>query len=249
MSAEFKDHFSQQSSSYGQFRPTYPTELFEHLATISPGRQCAWDCATGTGQAAVALADYFEHVIATDASAAQINAVQPHDRIDYQTAPAEKTTITEASIDLITVAQALHWFDIAAFENEVRRVLKPEGILAVWTYNLFAINAAIDDIIQHFYHDTLGPYWPDDRTHVENAYHDISFTLTECNTPNFAIQANWNLQHLLGYLGTWSALKAFRKNNDVDPLPDLEKELLQCWTDPERRLNVSWPLTLRVFKQ
>jgi ubiquinone/menaquinone biosynthesis C-methylase UbiE len=167
----FKDHFSRQAADYAKFRPGYPQELFNYLGGIAPSRQLAWDCGTGNGQAAIGLASVFDRVIATDASEKQISNAQPYDRVEYRVAPAENSGIQSGTIDLIMVAQALHWFDLDRFYAEARRVLKSDGILAASAYNLLHIEPAIDEIVNRYYYEVVGPFWPPERKLVENFDH------------------------------------------------------------------------------
>ncbi|MCU0933548.1 MAG: class I SAM-dependent methyltransferase, partial [Thiobacillaceae bacterium] len=173
--AEFKDHFSTRSSRYAAFRPCYPVELFTYLASLTPGHDLAWDCATGSGQAARGLAKHYTRVSATDASTAQIDAAAPHARVEFRVAPAQDSGLPDRSADLTTVAQAAHWFDLQAFYAEVRRVLKPDGLLAIWCYERLAIEPAVDAIVEDFYGGLLGPYWPPERRLVESGYRDLDF--------------------------------------------------------------------------
>src|SRR5438874_10954223 len=176
---KFKDHFSAHAAESAKFRPHYPDELFEHLASISPRHELAWDCATGNGQAAVGLARHFEKVIATDASAQQIESAEPDKRITYRVAPAEASGIDSASVVLILVAQALHWFDLDRFFTEAKRVLKDGGLLAFSSYKVLAITQEIDVIIWNFYRVTTAPFWPPDGDLVEPDYKDILLTFPE----------------------------------------------------------------------
>src|SRR5881396_1266583 len=204
----FKDHFSKQAADYANFRPRYPRELFEYLGSVAPSRALAWDCATGNGQAAVELATVFDHVIASDASKKQISNAQPHERVEYRVAPAENSSIKSGTVDLIMVAQALHWFDLDPFYAEAGRVLKPDGVLAASAYNLLQIEPAIDEIVNRYYHEVVGPFWPPERKLVEQ-FADLPFPFHEIDSPKFEMAAHWNLHHLLGYLRTWSSTQRF----------------------------------------
>ncbi len=249
MTGEFKDHFSDASSDYRQYRPLYPAELYTYLASISDECGTAWDCATGSGQSAVNLARYFSNVIATDASIAQIKNASEQAGICYRVATAERSGIDATSIDLITVAQALHWFDIPAFALEANRVLKPGGILAVWTYNLLHVQTGIDRQVNHLYESVLGDYWPEERVMVENAYAGIRFPFDELSPPSFKMTAEWKLSQLLGYLRTWSAFKRYRKERGVDPLEEKMDGFMKAWGDTSLERIVNWPLSLRVWKK
>ena len=242
----FKDYFSKRSEDYAKYRPVYPLELFEHLASIAPSRALAWDCATGNGQAACALSQIFSRVVATDASSSQLEHATHHDRVVYKVARAEDSGLESHSVDLITVAQALHWFDLDKFYAEAKRVLKTEGALAVWSYNLINVSPEIDEVIKRFYKEIVGPYWPPERRLVEEGYNSIPFPFREIETPQFDMRARWTLDDLLGYLRTWSATQKFMEKNEVDPLLSINDELLALWGEPESEKQVRWPLKLRV---
>lgn len=243
--ATFKDHFSAHAGEYAKFRPRYPKELFRYLAKIVPEKEIAWDCATGNGQAAVELAEYFTQVIATDASQQQIANAKPHGRVEYRVAPAEKSGMDPGAVDLITVAQALHWFDLDRFYLEARRVLKPGGIIAVWSYNLLEITPEIDTIINHYYYNVVGSFWPPERALVEK-FDTLPFPFPEVETPQFAMALEWNLEHLLGYLGTWSATQRYIAANQQDPVESIRQDLSSTWGDAQQLRQVAWPLTLRL---
>lgn len=246
MSSGFKDHFSGASHDYQRNRPTYPAALFEFLAAHAPAHHCAWDCATGTGQAAHLLARHFERVIATDASATQIASAQRDPRIDFRVATAEASGIERTSVDLLTVAQALHWFDIAAFFAEARRVLKPRGIIAIWSYNLLTIEPAIDAVINHLYGPVLDDYWPAERKLVESDYRDIEFPFTPIATPAFSMESQWTLDQLLGYLRTWSAVRRYQSERGTDPVVATGEALLPLWGERESLRTIHWPMPVRV---
>ena len=241
----FKDHFSKQASDYAKFRPRYPHELFTYLGSIAPSRQVAWDCGTGNGQAAVALASVFDHVIATDASEKQISNAQPHDRVEYRVASAENSGMKSGTIDLIVVAQALHWFDLDRFYAEAQRILKPEGVLAASAYNLLRIEPAIDEVVNRYYYEVVGPFWAPERKLFEN-FADLPFPFQEIAPPKFEMKAQWNLDHLLGYLGTWSATQRFIAATGADPLKEISDQLHNAWGPPEQVRKAVGPLTLRI---
>jgi len=242
----FKDHFSKQAADYVKFRPGYPQELFDYLGSLAPTRQLAWDCGTGNGQAAVGLASVFDRVIATDASENQIANAQPHERDDYRVAPAENSGIESGAVDLIMVAQALHWFDLDRFYRETRRVLRFDGVLAASAYRFFHITSAIDQVVNDRYYDKIvGSFWPPERVLVEK-FEDLPFSFSEIQTPPFEIVAQWNLEDLLGYLRSWSATQRFMRANQRDPLEEIADELRAAWGDTKQRRRVIWPLTVRV---
>lgn len=245
----FKDHFSGNSADYATYRPSYPPELFAWLADQASGHETAWDCATGSGQAALGLAPYFQGVVATDASADQIAQARPHAGVSYRVAPAEASGLPTASMDLVTVAQAAHWFDLPAFHAEVQRVLKPGGALAIWCYARLQVDPALDQVIEDFYGRRLGAYWPSERRHVEAGYRDLDFPYAEEAVPAFAMGANWNLDQLMGYFATWSAVKAFRRATGQDPVPALRDRLAAAWSASGVSIatakNIKWPLSVR----
>jgi ubiquinone/menaquinone biosynthesis C-methylase UbiE len=226
--------------------------LFAWLAAQCREHEVAWDCGTGSGQAARDLAAHFKHVVATDASEAQLTQAQiaqthAEAHIDYRLAPAEMSGLVSDSIDLVVVAQVLHWFDVAAFHNEASRVLKPHGILAEWCYGHIEIdNAAVDGLIQNFYADVVGPYWPPERAHVENAYRKLPFPYERLPVPAFAMRVTWSLEQLMGYLRSWSATAQYIKVNGTDPVEELMQEIAPMWGDAEVCYTISWPLSLRV---
>jgi SAM-dependent methyltransferase len=243
----FKDHFSRLAAQYAAFRPAYPPELFYCLAQLCSDRRVAWDCACGTGQASVALAEHFEAVIATDASPQQVAAATPHDRVTYRVAKAAGSGLDSKSVDLVTVAQALHWFDLDSFYAEVERVLVPSGVIAVWTYGVLHVEGeAVDTLVQEFYHDIVGPYWPPERRHVEQGYRTLAFPFASVAVPSFNMEVMWQRAHFLGYLRSWSATGRYVAVKGDDPVAELEQRLAPLWADPERARKVTWPLAMRV---
>lgn len=238
------DHFSAQASAYARCRPHYPAALFEYLAAVSPGRDAALDVGTGSGQAALALAGHFGHVRATDRSIAQLACAPAHPRIEYVEEAAEEIGTPPASFDLVTVAQAAHWFDLSAFYGEVRRVLRPGGVIALWTYGLFEAGSAVDAIVGDFYRNVVGPYWPRERYHVEDGYRSLPFPFTVLAAPAFRIETSWTAEAGLGYLGTWSAVLEYRRVRGKDPLGLVAPVLRAAWGQQRRR--VTWPLYLRA---
>jgi ubiquinone/menaquinone biosynthesis C-methylase UbiE len=244
------DHFSAIADAYGSSRPGYPQELFTYLAGLSERRRLAWDCAAGSGQATIPLTQFFRRVVATDASAAMLEQAPRHPSVEYRLAPADVSGLDPASVDLVTVAQALHWLDLDAFYAEADRVLTPGGLLAVWTYgNLRLEDAVMNDLFERFYHDIVGPYWAPERRHVESRYRTLAFPYSELDSPAFSMEQHWTMNQLLGYVGTWSATHRFREANAEDPVKQLAQELVPRWGDTRLTRCVSWPLTLRVGRQ
>ncbi|MFM2320797.1 MAG: hypothetical protein RLZZ215_3418 [Pseudomonadota bacterium] len=246
MTSSFKDHFSNLAKTYATYRPQYPAELYTWLAKISPSTALAWDCACGTGQASLGLAEYFQQVIATDASEQQIAAATPYPSIEWRVASAEHSGLADQSVDLITVAQALHWFNLNQFYAEAERVLKPQGVLAVWTYGVLKIQQpAINALVQNFYTQILGPYWPPERAIVEKGYQTLPFPFPEFPAPAFSMQLSWSRAQLMGYLRSWSATERYIKAQGHDPVNILEQQVAKLWEDQTHYVT-EWPLAFRV---
>ena len=241
----FKDHFSRQAAAYGRFRPRYPDLLIDHVASLAPDRRLAVDCAAGSGQAAIPLAGRFDTVLALDASLSQLGHAGFHPAMHRVAALAERLPVATASVSLVVVAQALHWFDFDRFYQECRRVLVPGGVLAVWTYETFGIEPQIDRLVGRFYHGTLGAYWPAERRHVEDGYRSIPFPWRELPAPQFGLEENWTLEEFLGYVASWSAVQRYRDANDDDPLRELHTTLEPLWPRGTRK-RLRWPIQLRL---
>ena len=240
-----KDNFSSHSSQYAKYRPGYPPELFAFLKDTVGDKEIAWDCGTGNGQVAAQLAKFFLKVEATDISRQQLENALKMSNINYSVQRAEKTSFPDAHFNLITVAQAIHWFDFEAFYAEVRRTLKPEGILAVMGYGLFRSNDATDKVIKHFYEQIIGPYWDEERRYLEEEYRSIPFPFEELKTPQFENRLHWKIEHLLGYLNSWSAVKHYEKAKDHNPVALIEEELRKSFG---KEGEVTFPLLFRVGK-
>lgn len=238
-------YFSKQSLAYARYRPQYPGTLFHYLNSRSNENELAWDCATGSGQVAVGLAPYFHRVLASDVSEAQIACARTIENVEYSVASAENSGLASASVDLITVGQALHWFDVDTFYTEARRVLKPGGLLAVFSYSLPRLSPEIDKIIDTFHFQVLAEYWPAERVHVDNAYADLSFPLDRLPAPEMTLQHHWKLDEFLGYLSSWSAVAIYREKQLQDPLGPLREELEKYWPDSEL-VSIHWPLLFRA---
>lgn len=244
--AGFQDHFSGHAGAYAAHRPAYPAELFEWLAGQAPGHALAWDCATGSGQSAVALATHFERVVASDASAAQIENAASHSRVEYRVEPAERGSLEPDSVDLIAVAQAYHWFDREAFHREADRVLRKGGVLAAWGYGLTRVSPQVDALVFELYDGILGAYWPRERAFIDRAYRDFELPWTEVEAPDFAMRLDWSLEQLLGYLETWSAVQRYLAAHGSSPLADMRERFASAWGAPEKPKSVTWPLFLRA---
>jgi ubiquinone/menaquinone biosynthesis C-methylase UbiE len=247
MSQAFHDHFSGVANRYADFRPRYPAELFDYLATLAPKDAHVWDCAAGNGQATHDLAERFGKVIATDASKEQIASATSNPKVDFRVAPAEQSGLPDESVGLITVAQALHWFDLERFYGEARRVLKPNGVLAAWAYGINSVEGdAVNQLVQDFYANVVGPYWPPERKLVEDGYTTIPFPFVEITPPVFRMEARWSLEQLLGYFSTWSATNRFLKATGRNPIEPLSEELSHVWGDINSSRIIVWPLSLRI---
>jgi len=240
----FQDHFSARAELYARARPTYPAALFADLAALAPARRAAWDCGTGNGQAAVGLAACFESVVATDPSRAQLERAEPHPRVEYRVAAEAASGLPPASVDLVTAAQAAHWFDPPRFHAEVRRVLRPGGMVAIWCYALCEVAPAIDSLVASFYRETVGSYWPPERCHVEDGYRSLPFPFAEMPFPSHVMERRWRLAEFGAYLGSWSAVERFHKSRGADPVAPLLAALAPAWGDAPRL--VRWPLTGRL---
>ena len=240
------DRFSTQAESYKKYRPTYPSnlydEIFEHVSFFDT----CWDCATGNGQVATVLASKFKKVFATDISENQLVQAQPISNVKYSVQLAEKTNFPDHHFDLITVGQAIHWFDFEAFNMEVKRVLKPNGVIAFWGYGLIKVDDPIDAITSVFDSEIVGPYWDVERRHIDHAYSTIPFDFEpiECKDAYF-IQEEWDLNRLEGYFNSWSCVQNFIKKNNQNPVPDLMKRISSYWKEEEIK-KVRFPIFLRM---
>lgn len=245
MQTPFMDHFSGHAAEYARYRPDYPECLFEWLAGLTQHHELAWDCACGSGQAALALTRYYRRVIATDASEAQITAAALHPKIDYRVARAECSGIHDNSLDLVTVAQALHWFDIERFRPELQRVLKPGGLVAAWCYGPLTSPGQheVQKLLRSFYAETLVGCWPPERRHVENGYADLDIGIKRLDTPDFSLQARLTITELCGYISTWSAIRIYKDLYQVNPVTRLEHDLREA-IQPDDVLLIEWPLTV-----
>ncbi len=250
MSRPFHDHFSEVAQSYADFRPHYPAALFDYLATLVPRSSPVWDCACGNGQATLDLAARFDRVVATDASGEQIASAPSRPNVEYRIAPAEQSGLPDASVALITVAQALHWFDLERFYGEAKRVLSPAGALATWAYGVDEVEGdTVNQLVQEYYSDIVGPYWPPERRLVEEGYRTIPFPFAEITAPTLRLEARWTLDQLLGYFSTWSATNRYIKATGRNPLEPLSAELSRVWGDANSPRLVVWPLSLRVGRR
>jgi SAM-dependent methyltransferase len=242
----FKDHFSGHAADYAAYRPSYPPALFDLLASLPRRRALALDCATGNGQAAIGLAERFERVLAIDASSEQLARARQHPRVEYRAARAEETGVDGGAVDLVSVAQAIHWFDFDSFYAEVRRVLAPGGAIAAYTYNLARVDPAFDRVLDRLAKEIVGPYWPPERRWVDEEYRTLPFPFAEVPTPRIENEAQWDLDRLLHYIATWSACQRYRQATGRDPIKMVQDELVAAWGDPSQPRPVRWPIYMRA---
>ncbi len=244
--ANFKDHFSGHAAAYATSRPHYPATLFDWLAQQCAARELAWDAGCGNGQASVELAVRFAHVHASDPSAEQIAAAEPAPNVRYAVEPAETCSLPHASADLVTIAQAMHWFDVPRFQSEARRVLKPRGVFAVWTYAQSRVSAAVDVPFDRLHDELLNGYWPDGRQHVIDGYAKLPFVFERIEAPAFEMRCDWTLSQYFAYLRSWSACEKYRRATGRDAVALIEDEMRVAWNNPQQVRAVVWPLTLHV---
>lgn len=243
MVVSFPDHFSSIAATYARHRPTYPAELFDWIAGMAPARNAVWDCGAGSGQATLALAERFDRVVGTDASAEQLSQASAHPRITWRVAATEESGLDPASMDAVTIAQALHWFDLPRFWVEVRRVLRPAGVIVAWSYGIaFLEDTAITNILHDFHDNVVGAYWPIERGLVDARYQSINFPFARLSPPALDLRATWTLEQLAGYLRSWSATRRYVEKNGTDPVTPLNETLRDVWGDGTR--EVIWPLTI-----
>lgn len=242
---DLKDNFSQGSQYYSKYRPGYPDQVFDYIKSHLSKTTLAWDCGTGNGQVAGRLAEFFDRVEATDISKNQLKNAVKRDNINYSLQPAEKTGFRDDQFDLVVCAQAVHWFDFEQFFSEVRRCLKADGLVLLMGYGLFRSNPGTNKIIQNFYKEIIGPFWDEERKYLEEEYLTIPFPFKEIETPKFKQTYYWTIEHLLGYLRTWSAVKHFEKSQKKDPVSMIENDLREAFGEQN---EINFPIFLRLGK-
>lgn len=240
-----KDNFSDHSADYAQYRPTYPQELYDFLFSFIKPKDNAWDCATGNGQVAVALAKEFKQVWATDLSENQLKEAVKRDNITYDVHTAEQDVPYQNHFDLITVAQAIHWFNFEKFYANVNHALKTNGVLAVMGYSLLETSGELNKVIKHFYKEITGPFWDEEREYLDEGYRTILFPFEELTVPEFKMEVQWSQEQLLNYLNTWSAVKHYQDKNGENPLNLIKKDVETHWGSNEKRM-FEFPLLVRV---
>jgi SAM-dependent methyltransferase len=244
--AAARNWFDQGGGAYARFRPEYPPELAAFLAAAAPARGLAVDAGCGNGQLTRLLAPCFDRVIGIDPSADQIANAARDPRIDYRCAPAERMPVAQACADLVTAAQAAHWFDLPAFYREVQRIGRPGAVLALVSYGVLRMDAALDARFQVFYRDEIGPYWPPQRRLVDTGYATIDFPFAEVTPPALELRCDWSLPQFLGYLTTWSAVRSAREAGHEALLAAFAQDLSAAWGDPDAKRTVRWPLNMRI---
>jgi len=241
-----RNWFDGGGQAYARFRPVYPPALAAYLAAVAPDRRLAVDAGCGNGQLTGLLADAFDAVVGVDPSADQLANAAPHPRIRYACAPAERLPVADGSASLVSAAQAAHWFDLPAFYGEVRRIGVPGAVVALVSYGVPVLPAPLDARFQAFYADEIGPFWPPERKLVDSGYATIDFPFEPLAPPPLDIRLDWNLDEFLGYVGTWSAVRAAREAGHGALLARFGQDLARDWGDPAARRTVRWPINMRV---
>ena len=237
------DHFSSVSTAYAAFRPHYPREVFAFVASIAPRRERAWDCGAGSGQATIDLASRFDEVIATDVSEAQLGRAPARARIHRVVAAAEGAPIAPACIDVVAIAQALHWFDHARFYAEVRRVATPGAAIVAWSYGSPTMGGEVGEALDRLMFETLKGYWPPEREHIIAEYRTIPFPFERLAAPSLSLVEHWSLARVAGYARSWSATAQYVAKNGMDPVAAFEDEARNHWANDEPR-SITWPVAV-----
>jgi len=240
--------FSGFADTYARARPTYPDALFAHLASLVEPRRLAWDCATGNGQAARGLTPWFERVIATDTSAAQIAQAPPHPQITYAVAPAEASGLEPSSVDLATVAAAVHWFDPPRFHAEVRRVVRPGGVLAVWSYHVAHLDPPFEEVLGPFCRDVVRPYFDDGAKLVDERYETLPMPGEPIAAPAFHVEVEWTCGQIVDFVRSWSGVQKYAAAHGEDPVARIVPALERLCGDPRTAHRLRWPLYLRIAR-
>lgn len=239
------DNFSSGAADYALYRPGSPDGIFDFLYEQVSDHNTAWDCGTGNGQVAIRLSDKFNQVYATDISSAQLALAEHRHNVTYLQERAEQTSLADNSVDLITIAQAIHWFDFDNFYKEVRRVARPGALIAAWTYSLFSMTPEIDKVIAHFYWDITRNYWDKERAHIDAGYSTIPFPFREIKAPELQIIKSYTLDQLIGYLRTWSGMQHYIKQEKKDPIDLIIADLKNAWGSDTYH-EIRWPVHVRA---
>lgn len=243
---DLRNWFDQGGQAYARFRPEYPPELAAYLASVAADRTLAVDVGCGNGQLTRQLAEHFEAVIGLDPSEDQIAHATPQGNLSYACAPAEALPLPAGSASLITAAQAAHWFDLPRFHAEVRRIARPGAVLALISYGVLHLEAALGERFDTFYGQDIGPYWPAERKLVDSGYATLDFPFAEFPGPEIAIRLAWNLEEFLGYVSTWSAVRSAREAGREDLLHRFAADMAERWGEPATRHRMSWPINMRI---
>lgn len=236
--------FSQQAELYARYRPHYPQEMYDFIFEHLSSRRWAWDCATGSGQVARYLSRHFGKVIATDISEEQLRHAPQLSNVRYQKAFAGDSGLPDNHFDLITVAQAIHWFDFEQFYREVRRVAKDDALLAVIGYGMVRVNDKINPIIDELYEKAFGAYFNENRKYLDEEYRTIPFPFDEISSPSFSHTLNWKPEELKGYFNSWSAIQKIKSADGYNPA-DKTMQQLKEKNIPES-LEVTFPVFMRL---
>ncbi len=238
------DNLFQRGQHYQQFRPSYPDTLFEWLSAQSPTTDIAVDVGCGSGQASRGLEPHFKQVIGTDISFRQLQAA-PTSAAVFIASQAHQLPLADACVDLITVAQAFHWFDQTAFFSEAERILKPGGVMALVSYGLCDVKG-LEGKVRAFHDGALGPWWPAERADVLAGHPHAQLHWPTLPFAQTTIKREWSVEAFIGYLDTWSALvRAARAGKH--PLAPFSEELRKQW-GPNTR-TVHWPLRVRAWRK
>jgi SAM-dependent methyltransferase len=238
--------FGQYAADYAKSRPQYPAALWRWVAGLCDAHEHAWDAGCGNGQASIALAQYFDRVTASDISAEQIASALAHPKVSYFASRTEELNFPRASLDLICVAQALHWFDLNKFWLQAQHALKSQGVFLAVAYGLFEVDAEIDAVSKQYFYDIVQPYQAAGNAMVANGYADINFPFDMLTAPSFAIECAWTLEQLLNYAATWSAVARMRKETGVDPMLAYRAALERIWGGANTPRNVRMPMTVKA---
>jgi ubiquinone/menaquinone biosynthesis C-methylase UbiE len=244
---QMKDHFSGQAELYSLYRPNYPAELYQFINQSLHSKELAWDVATGNGQIASELSEIFKQVYASDISEKQLEHAIKKDNITYKVEAAEHCSLASKSCDLIIVGQAIHWFDFTAFYEEVKRVLKPGGLIVLVGYGFHTIDSECDPIINHFYRNILDGYWEPERRYIDEAYENVPFPFGEIEKPIVKLELEYTYDQYIGYLNTWSATQKFIRNHRANPI-DLIKSKLEVIWPHETKKKVHFPVLMKAGK-
>lgn len=244
----FKDHFSVQAEQYSKFRPKYPDQLFKYLASLVQQKDIAWDAATGNGQAAAGLAPYFKQILASDASVSQIDHAEYYSNVKYFVAPAEYSGLESSSVDLVTVATAIHWLDTDKFYPEVKRVLKPGGVIAIWLYAESTISEEVDAVSDKYARSLVEDYWPSENKKAWDFENSIPFPFELIKSPEFILKMKWDLDHYLNYLYTWSSTQNYIKLEGRNPIDSMLEDFRNAWGNNGRKREIKWKLKLKAGK-